>query len=459
MIPDTSALKTALSQHLDWRVLLFAMCLGLGTSVLFSLGPALTGIRTDPLGALQAGSRTVIDRGTHWQSVLVIGEIALSLALLVSAGVVALALFHLRSVNPGYAVSHCLTFTVDASALGKQTAQVRNEYDGIQASLQRMPGVTSASYSSMDLLGDDEGGGYITVSGHTETEPRVPADFDWVTPDFLSTMQVPLLLGRSFTAQDSDSSQKVAIVDEAFIRHFFNGNVVAAMGGQLGLTIGQRAKTDIQIVGVVPEIRSVGLSRKATGPMLYMPYAQSWTRAHSHPASFYVRSAAASGQLEQLIRTSVFQIDRELPIVGLATMQQKVDASIFQQRLMALLACTMAGLALLMSAIGLYGVLSYAVAQRTPEIGIRIALGASRGHVASVVFRRLLALMAAGVLCGAPLAWGASRILLSFTTLTGSTVYMFAGSALVMSLACGLAALLPLRRALAVDPMQILRAE
>jgi putative ABC transport system permease protein len=459
MIPGTSAMKTALSQHLDWRVLLFSVCLGLGTSILFSLGPALTGMQTDPLGALQAGSRTVIDGGTQWQGTLVIGEIALSLALLVSAALVAQTLYHLRTVNPGFAIRHCLTFTVDASALAKQSTQVRNEYDVIQGTLQRMPGVTSASYSSMDLLGDDEGGGSITVRGYTETGPRVPVDFDWVTPDFLSTMQVPMLLGRNFTAQDADSSQKVAIVDEAFVRHFFNGNTGATVGGQLGLTIGNATKTDIQIVGVVPEIHSVGLSRNATGPMLYMPYAQSWTRAHSHPASFYVRSTAAPGQLEELIRTTVFQIDHDLPIVGLGTMQQKVDGSIFQQRLMAMLACTMAAMALLMSAIGLYGVLSFAVAQRTREIGIRIALGASRVRVASVVFRRLLTLMIAGLVVGAPLAWSASRILLSFTKLTGSAPYLFAGSALVMSLACGLAALLPLQRALTVDPMQTLRAE
>jgi len=459
MIPETSALKTALSRNLDWRVLLFAIFLGLGTSILFSLGPALTGMRADPLGALQAGSRTLMYRGTQWHSILVIGEIALSLALLVGAGLVALTLFHLRAVNPGFAVSHCLTFTIDASALAKQNAQARNEYDAIQAALERMPGVSSASYASMDLLGDDEGGGSITVLGYTEPEPKTPVDFDWVTPDFLSTMQIPLLLGRSFSAQDADNSQKVAIVDEAFVRHFFKGNPGAAIGGQLSLRTGNRAKTDIQIVGVVPDVHSISLSRDAAGPMLYMPYAQSWTRAHSHPASFYVRSTAVPGQLEELIRTAVFQIDRDLPIVGLGTMKQKVDASIFQQRLMAFLACTMAALALLMSAIGLHGVLSFAVAQRTPEIGIRIALGASRSGVASLVFRRLLALLAAGIVIGAPLAWSAYRVLLSFTKLTGNTAYLFVGSVLVMSLACGFAAVFPLRRALAVDPMQTLRAE
>lgn len=459
MIPETSTLKTALSPRLDWHVLLFAACLGLGTSILFSLGPAVASMRTDPLSALQAGSRAVIDKGAGWQGILVTLEIALSVALLVSAGLVALTLHNLRTVNPGFATSHCLTFTVDASALGKQTAQVRNEYDAIQAKLRQMPGVTSASYSSMELLGGDEGGGSITVRGYPETGPRVSPDYDWVTPDFLSTMQVPLLRGRNFNLQDSDGSQKVAIVDEAFVTHFFHGNVGAVLGGQLGLTAGNRTKTDIQIVGVVPDVHSVGLSRSATGPMLYMPYAQGWTRAHSHPASFYIRSTAAPGELEALIRTAVFRIDHDLPIVGLGTMRQKVDASIFQQRLMAMLACTMAALALLMSAIGLYGVLSFAVAQRTPEIGLRMALGASRTHVASVVFRRLFVLVIAGLIVAVPLTWGASRILSSLTKLTGSAPSLFAAGALLIGLTCGLAGLLPLRRALAIDPMQTLRAE
>jgi putative ABC transport system permease protein len=459
MIPETSTLKTALSSHVDWRVLLFAVCLGLGTSLLFSLGPALSGMRVDPLTALQAGSRTVIDRGRQWHGVLVVGEIALSMALLMCAGLVALTLYHLRTLNPGYAISHCVTFTVDASALAKPYSQVRNEYDAIQAALERMPGVNGVSYASEELLGGDEGGGGITVRGFSETESGFSVDYDWITSEYLSTMQIPLLVGRNFSAQDTENSQKVAIVDTAFVRHYFNGDASAAIDGQLSLKTGYQVKTDIQIVGVVPQVRAAALTRDAAGPSLYMPYAQGWTRVHSHPASYYIRSTAEPAKLEKLIRSAVFEIDRDLPIVGLGTMRQKVDDSIFEQRLMALLACAMAGLALLMSATGLYGVLSFAVAQRTPEIGIRIALGASRTGVASLVFRRMAVLMLAGVTIGAPLAWGGSRILVSLMQITGNTAYLFAGSAVVMGLTCGLAALLPLQKALRVDPMQTLRAE
>ncbi len=459
MIPETSPLKAALAPQLDWRVLLFTVCLGLGTSILFSLGPALAGIKTDPLEALQSGSRTVIGKGASWYGVLIAGEIAMSMALLVSAALVAFTLYQLRTVNLGFSTSHCFTFHVDASALGKQNAQVRNEYDAIEAALQRMPGVASVSYASMDFLSGDQGGGYITVPGYTENGIRALPNFDWITPDFFSVLQIPLLAGRNFTAQDSDTSQKVAIVDEDFVKLFFHGDRNAAFGGQLGLTTGPHAKTDIQIIGIVPDVLSVGVSRNAVGPMLYMPYAQSWNRPYSHTASFYLRSTAKPGQLEASIRAAVFEIDHDLPIVGLGTMQQKEDDSLFQQRLMAMLACAMAALALLMSSAGLYGVLSFAVSQRTPEIGIRMALGAGRAAVASMVLRRLSALFLAGLIVGAPLAWGASRILASLTQIKGNAAWLFAGCAFLMAVASLLAALLPLRRALTVDPVQALRAE
>ena len=458
MIPDTNPLKHALLPNLDWRVMVFTALLGIATGLVFSLGPALVSLRTDPLQALHSGSRTVIGRRSNPLNLLVIGEIALSLMLLVSAGLVAWTLYRLRTIDLGYTTAHLMTFSVDASALSKPNPQVKNEYEAIESELRRLPGTTGISYASTGLL-DGESGSDVTVRGYTETGRRLLPDRAWVTPGFLPTLRIPLLAGRNFTERDSETSQKVAIVDENFVKHFFGGDIHAALDGQMAWGGGAHVKPDIEIVGVIPAVRSASLTHYPNRPLVYLPYAQSWSNSRSHSATYYLRSTANPAELATAIRASVQHVDRDLPIVGLETMQEKVDDSIFQQRLMAMLASMMGALALLLTAVGLYGVLAYAVVQRTQEIAIRIALGAGKQSISRMLLRRMMVLVGAGVLAGIPLAWFGSRFLASVAKLTGNATWIFLGSAALLFIVCGLAALLPVRRAMSVDPIQALRAE
>jgi putative ABC transport system permease protein len=454
IIPDTN-LKSALTHHLDLPVLAFTVFLAIATSILFSLAPALASLHTNPLQALHSGSRAVVGDRSNLHSILVSSEIALSMALLVSAGLVALTLYHLRTIDLGYTTTHLMTFSIDASALGKPEAQVANEYEAIEAELRRLPGVSSVSYASMEILAGGNNNSNITLRGFTG--PRLDPARGYVSPGFLSVMQIPLLAGRNFSEHDTGTSQKVAIVDEKFVKHFFHGDRHAALDGQMAWGGGDHVTTDIQIVGIVPAIRSI--TREDYGPFVYMPYAQSWSNGRSHPANFSIRSSASPAVLGPAIRAAVTQIDHDLPLETLETMQEQVNDSIFQQRLMATLSSTMGALALLLSAIGLYGVLAYAVAQRTQEIAIRIALGASKEDVSRLLLHRMLALVGTGVLAGIPLAWFGTRFLASLATLTGNAVWIYLGSTTLMLVVCGLAAWLPAKKAMSVDPIQVLRAE
>jgi predicted lysophospholipase L1 biosynthesis ABC-type transport system permease subunit len=270
-------------------------------------------------------------------------------------------------------------------------------------------------------------------------------------------MQIPLLSGRNFNTQDRAGAQKVAIVDEEFVKRYYGGNTQAALGRFVGL--GEGSKLNTQIVGVVPALRSVDLQNAPSVPFLYLPYDQIWPMRHSYPAAFYVRTDLSPEDLTAAIRKAVVSVDHTLPIVGLQTMQEQVDSSIFEQRLMATLAVLMGGLALFLSAIGLYGVLAFAVAQKTRELGIRVALGASRKNLAILVLRRLAVLVGVGIVVGTPLAWAGTRWLRQATSVSGNAIWMFAGSAIILCAVSGLAGFLPLRRAMSVDSMRVLRAE
>ena len=457
MIPTTSTLRDALTPQIDWRVLAFTGFSGIVTSVLFSVAPALSSMKINLMKSLHSeGNATTAKSG--FRNVLIAGEIALSVILLTCASLFAFTLYQLRSVNPGYSTSHVVMFSVDASVLSQHDGPVRNEYAAIDGGLRRLPGVSGVSYASMTLLSGDQSGGNIVVDGYSaHPNEEITPDFNWITPDFLGTMQIPLLAGRNFTPQDHGGSQRVAIVDEAFVKRFYGGDARAALGRLVGY--GGGAKPDTQIVGVVPVLRSVSLQGNPGASFLYMPYEQIWTMRHSHPATFYVRTSGKAEDLTAPIRALVTNVDRNLPIAGLQTMQDQVGSSLFAQRLMATLAATMGGLALFLSAIGLYGVLAFAVGQRTREMGIRIALGASKGELAMLVLLQLASLSLTGVVAGIPLAWVGIRLLGRVAEVNGSSAWMFAGSAILLLVVCGLAGFLPVRRAMSVDPMLALRAE
>ena len=462
-IPATNYLRDVLDAPMDWKVITFCMAAGVTTSLLFSVAPALLSMQVNLMRALHGQSGSVESRGGWLRNLFVSAETALSLVLLMGAAVLAWNLYQLRHVDPGFATSHVLTFRVDASALGKHDLQVKEEYETLQSEILREPGVGSAVYANNGLLTGNTSGSNITVKGYTDRGSEPSSNRDEVSPGFFSTMQIPLLVGREFSTQDTLSSQKVAIVDETLVKHYFGGDMRKALGQQFGFGSG-KVKTDIEIVGVVPAIRSAKLEHVSTLPFIYLPYDQSYSAdgksSRSHPASFYVRTsgdpAALAGTLHSILR----RLDQDLPMPDFEPMDEHIRSSIFETTLMALLASIMGGLALALAAIGLYGVLAFAVAQRTREIGIRMALGADKGSISKLVLRQVGALVAAGLAAGLALGFAAFRILHSTDlSLFGAPVWLYCVSGFSLILVMLAASYLPARRASRIDPMKALRAE
>ena len=463
MVPATNSLHDVLAVQLDWRVIALCAVVGGLTSLIFTIAPAILSMRTDPINGLRSESRSVIGGSGRLRNFLVAGEIALSLVLLTGAAVFSWNLYQLQNTNLGFATDHIVTFGVDASP-GKSGAQVRNEYANMVDAIRRQPGVSSVTYAADGLITGDTMGDSITVMGYRDANEDATPDQDWVTPGFFSTIKVPMLAGREFSEQDTATSQKVAIVDEAFVQHYYGGDVGKALRGVFGFGLGDRAKPDIQIVGVVPTIRATSVTSVPGVPLLYLPYAQSYgpdgsDRRH-HSAIFYISTTRDPVQLVSTVRSLVRAIDRNLPITGLGTMEEHIQETIFEQQMVSTLSIVMGGLALVLAAIGLYSLLAFIVTQRTHEIGIRMALGAGRQHVFGLVAKRVGWLLFGGLAAGSGAGWAGLRVLASRdASLAHPPVWLFGVTGIVLMGLMLLAAALPARRAASIDPMQALRSE
>jgi putative ABC transport system permease protein len=463
MVPGTNTLREVLAAQMNWPVIAMCTALGVLTSLIFSVAPAVLSIRTDLVDGLRSESRTVIGGSGRLRNVLVAGEIALSLVLLTSATVFSWSLYQLRNTKLGYATDQMLTFRVDASP-GKSGAQVRNEYASIVESIRRQPGVYSVAYAAEGLIDGDEMGDSITLAGYGDREDDPNPDQNWVTSGFFSTIKVPLLAGREFSEQDSATSQKVAIVDEAFVQHYYGGDVEKALHGVFVFGGRSRGKPEIQIVGVIPTIRATSVTSAPGMPFLYLPYEQSYSPDDSdrrnHPASFYISTSSDPVQLVSTVRSLVRDVDRNLPITALGTMEEHIHGMIFEKQMVSTLSIVMGGLALVLAAIGLYSLLAFVVTQRTHEIGIRMALGAHRYHVFGLVAKRVGWLLLAGLGAGSLAGWAGLRILASRdASLAHPPVWLFGVTGMVLMGLMLLAAALPARRAASIDPMQALRSE
>ena len=465
IVPSTNTLPTgALTAQLDWRTIAACAMAGMVTSLAFSIAPAILSSRTSPLDALHPQSSTM-GRAARLRNLLVAGEISLSLVSLSGAAVFGWSLHQLRNIDPGYDTSsHILTFRVDASMLGKPDGQVKNEYADITQAIQRQPGVRSVAFAAEGLIDDSEMGSNITVFGYVDRGNEPTPSQNWITPNFFSTMNIPLIAGRVFSDQDTATSQKVAVVDEAFVTHYFSGDTSRALGTRFGFGGGNRVKRDIEIVGVVPTIRATRLISPHSVPFIYVPYDQTYSTTEpdprNHPASFYVSTVGNAAGLAAMVRPLVHSIDRNLPLMRVKTMQDHVNGVIFENRVASMLSITMGGLALSLAAIGLYGLLAFVVTQRTREIGIRIALGAGREHIGALIAKRLAGLVAVGISLGALLAWIGVRALASRNAnLAHTPIWLLVAiTALLLIVMLGAAAL-PARRAVRVDPMVALRYE
>ena len=440
---------------IDGRVLAFTAAIALFTVVIFGLAPAVLMAKTDVNAALRAGGRgsSIGFRSNRLRSVLVVGEVALSIVLLSGAGLLMRSFYRLRSIDPGFDPHGVLTFSTDLPDAQYKEKQQIEFYDRALERIRALLGVSAAGAGWTFPLSNDT----MVLNFFQVGEPPVPAgtepvaSYSAVTPEYFTALRIPLKAGRYFTPHDNASAAKVAIVSEGMARQFYpNENPLGER-----LKMGGPNNAPAEIVGVVGDIRDRQLEQKGRATV-YQPAAQ-------YPNTsmyFAVRTAGNPADLIPPVRAAIRQLDPDLVLDTVGTVEHLVDTSLSGRRFAMLLMAVLAGLALALAMVGIYGVMSYSVTQATQEIGIRMALGAGSGDVLRMVLSYGGLLMAVGVLIGVPMALGAGTLLASQLFETPSSDPITYAAVSVALLVTGLAACaVPAFRATGVDPMVALRNE
>ena len=446
----------AFSPSFDPRLLLFNSAVALAVSVVFGLSPLLQLRRADLTLALRQVSATGSGALFSFCRVVVCLQIALSVLLLVAAGLFVRTMQQLRAVDVGFRTTHLVTFGISPKLAGYAPTTIPALQQRVLDRLAALPGVQAVGATDSPELAGSGQGGNVTVAGYN---PPPDDDFDVqmarVTPGYLPTLQVPLLAGRLLTEDDDAKHPRVAIVNEAFAQHFC-GTVAACVGRQFASGAGSHLKLDSEIVGVVRGVRHVGV-REPIKPALYQPLKQA---ADVDREFVYLRMATDPEQALVLIRRTMQQLDPSLALTDLRTMKTQIDDSLSQERMVTLLAIAFGVLATLLAGVGIYGVLAYSTAQRTREIGIRMALGASRAGVSRLVLSDVLRLVLIGVALGLPVSIGLARVVSSqlFNVSPADPAALSAAVTLIALVATAAAAL-PARRAASVEPTEALRTE
>ncbi len=441
------------------RTLGFTMLVAMLTTVLFGVIPALraTSLQVAPVLKSAASART---GGTSHQFLstgrfLVVAQVAISMILLVAAGLFLHSLARLGEVSLGYNRDRLLLFRLDTAPAGYKGAAVTRLEQVLLARISTIPGVRSATLSSNGLFQGEESQDPIVVGGYTpKSSEKIHSRFDHVGPRYFSTVGIPLLLGREIGPQDSAAQPRVAVINQAFAREFFPNT--DPLGRHVSDTFPANPG-EMQIVGVVADTKLNSLREQAR-PRIYAPlFNPLWEETE---VSYEIRSAGNAESLGRVLRKAVQEANPALPQIEISTMSGLVDRSLGTDRLIAMLSSCFGALALLLAAIGVYGITSFSVTQRMHEMGIRMALGASRGNVLAIILRRGAALACAGVALGIPAALALSRVMGSMLFGIGPRdLVVFVSTPVLLVLAALAASYLPARRATKVDPMVALRYE
>ena len=469
-IPDM--LPRAENIGLDGRVLLFTMAISLIAGIVFGLAPAFKTSRTDVSATLNQSGRSLVGSRHRAQAVFVTIEMAMALVLLVGAGLMIRTLARLWNVSPGLNPSNVITFDITPSAsLARQSPDaIRATYRQMGAALRSVPGVKQSSFDwgALPMEGDWEESFWIEGEPHAEHQADLPLSLRYgVEPDYLKLMQIPLLRGRFFTDADNEHSARVMVVDESFAEHYFPGQDPIGKHVHFIQESSGGPRTD-EIVGVVGHIKQFGLQPDKANNVeaqYYEPFQQTSDSilrrvAGGIPAYVRVGDGVDPESVFPSIRRSLTQLDSQMVVDNMQSMQRLVADSIGRQRFAMLLFSIFAAGALLLASIGIYGVLSYVVGQRTREVGIRIALGAQKGDVMSAVLRDGAGMTLPGIGIGLVVALGMSRLMSAMLYgITPTDFVTFTSVPLVLCLVAIMACYLPARRAAKLDPMQALRAE
>ncbi len=441
---------------LDQPVLWFALALALGTGLLFGLAPALLASRTAADGLREGGRHGAGPRARRALGTLVVVEVALSLVLLAGAGLLIRSFMALQSIDPGFQPAGVLTARV--SLTGPQYGEPRQTsgfYTDVLSRIATLPGVRSAAaVSFLPMSGPGIGTTFYRLDRPAPGDGEAPlTDVRPITPGFFQTMGIPQLAGRDLAASDEIESPQVAVVSRSLVDQQFPGE--DPLGKRLHVFIGPKGGMNVEIVGVVGDIKMATLDAD-TRPAVYLPHTQL-------PIGFMtlvVRSDVAPTSLAGSVRAAVAQVDPELPVADVRTMEEVVDRTLSRPRTVSVLLTVFAAIALILAAVGVYGVMAYSVSQRTQEIGVRMALGATAESVFRMVLGQALRLVAIGVVVGLVAAAALTRVLQTLLFRTEALdPATFVLTAVILVLVAALASWIPARRGTRVAPVEALRAE
>ena len=457
LIPD--AVAGAVELDMDVRVLVVGLVAALATGVVFGLAPALAASHARPGETLQttSGRAGIVSSSRRFRDVLVVGEVALTVALLIGAGLLIRSFASVRGLNPGYRPDGVLTVRMDlpASKYG-DPAPLSGFYRDVLERVEALPGVESAGFVSFLPLTNRGGSNGFRIEGRPAPEPGSSPDANYrlVTEDYFRTMGIPLKTGRLFDSGDHADAPWVLVINETMARQYWQGE--DPIGKRINRSAGQPWLT---IVGIVGDVRGMGLEVPVRAQM-YRPVYQDLNFSFFSPRNLAIRTAVDPLSLAAAVRDQVWAVDAGQPIAEVRLLGAFLDDEVFQRRTQTLLLGALSVLALVVAAVGLYGVLPYAVSYLTREIGIRMALGAERGTVLGMILRQGMGLAAMGCAIGLGLAYVLGGVMSSMLFGVEATDPMtFLSVPVVLVAVALLASLIPARRATKVDPMVALRYE
>jgi predicted permease len=437
----------------DLRVLLFTLTLTFLTGLIFGLAPALRASRPDLWGTLKDTVGSIAGGGgsLFMRKGLVSAQVALSFLLLFGAGLFVKSLQNLKATDTGFRdIDNLVTFQLSPALNGYDAPRTVHFYQELLDRIRALPGVKSAALLTVPLLHGWEWDSSVTVEGHQAQDgENMQAFMNAPSPGYFATMGIPVLEGRDFDSRDIKENSKVAIVNRRFAEHYFGKN--SAVGRHLGRGSAPGTKLDVEIVGVVADTLYEG-PREGVRRQVFTP---NWGKGS---AAFYVRTTMGVSSAYSALRNEVKNLNASMPVYEMKTLGAQLDQIVLTERLIALLSAGFGGLATLLAVIGLYGVMAFVVAQRTKEMGLRMALGARPGVVFWLVMKEVLLLLAIGLAVGIPAAVGLGRFVAAQLYGVKASDPWTAGVTIIVLIAAASAAgLIPAHRASRIDPMVALR--